>query len=141
MQTNKISKNNLIGYCEIDLLESLTRVSQLLHKLILMFNFLQLFHQGQLYIYFAAIMTHLCILLYIYIHFLCAFCNFKINGIAFGNLCIGVPLAVWKQCAVKVNFDLIILKIAHVLHVYDLVLLFIECIEIWERIFGLELSS
>lgn len=59
-----------------------------------------------------------------------AFCNFKINLIDFGNLRIGVPLAVWKQCAVKVNFDLIILKIVHGLHVYNLVLLFIECLEI-----------
>lgn len=124
-----MSKNNLIGYCEIDLLEFLTRVSHLIHKLILMFKFLQLFHQGQLCIYFAAIMTHLCILLFIHI-FLRAFCNFKINGIDFGNLCIGVPLSVWKQCAVKVNFDLIILKIVHGLHVYNLVLLFIECLEI-----------
>lgn len=30
MQTNKISKNNIIGYCEIDLFEFLARVSGLL---------------------------------------------------------------------------------------------------------------
>lgn len=31
MQTNRVSKNNIIGYCEIDLIEYLTRVSFLSH--------------------------------------------------------------------------------------------------------------
>jgi hypothetical protein len=35
MQTNRISKNNLVGYCEIDLLELLTQVNNRIIELLL----------------------------------------------------------------------------------------------------------
>jgi hypothetical protein len=34
MQTNRISKNNLVGYCEIDLLELLTQVNNRIELLL-----------------------------------------------------------------------------------------------------------